>query len=75
VLGCQFSALQKCTSQDELAELLNSYYRQITVSKGICYSAALLYITLFEHANVLILVILVVLSSKLYVIVETSLTS
>jgi len=64
------------TSQEELAEPLNSHYRQFTVCKGICYSAALLYITLFKPANLLILVILIVVSmSKLHIIVEIVLTS
>jgi len=65
-------------SQDELAEPLNSHYRQFTAFKRICYSAALLYITLLKYANVLtlILVILIVVStSKLYKIVEIVLTS
>jgi len=67
---------EKCTSQEELAEPLNSHYRQLTLSKSICYSAALPYITLFKHANVLIFVILVVVpSSKLHIIVEIVLTS
>jgi len=42
---------EKCTSQDKVAEPLNSHYRQITVSKSICYSAPLLYITLLKHAT------------------------
>jgi len=51
-------------------------YRQFTVSKSICYSAPLLYITLLKHANVLILVILfVVLTSKFHIILEIVLTS
>jgi len=62
----------------ELAESLNSHYRQFTVFESMYDSAALLYITLLKHANVLtlILVILIVVStSKLYKIVEIILTS
>jgi len=76
-MSCEFSALGKFTRQDEVAESLNSHYRQFTVFESMYDSAALPYITLLKHANVLtlILVISIVPTSKLYKIVEIILTS
>jgi len=60
-----------------LAEPLNSRYRQFTVSKRICYSAPLLYITLLKHAtsSSIIGILFFVPTSKLHIIVEIVLTS